>query len=183
VGVISIGSAIPEGAALELPSVARGDSYTWRATQEFTFLFELLASVEWDELDLLLFDLPPGAERTAQYAEALGAETAFVLVTVPSALSQGVVGRSLAALEIAGVQPLGWVENMSGYYCPQCREVQPLFPEGSGAALPLRCLGRVPFDPELAALCDRGELERFDPERPAARAVEEVFLSIEGSWS
>jgi ATP-binding protein involved in chromosome partitioning len=179
VGVMSLGSAIPETGTFELPSVTEGDSFTWRATREFTFLYELLASVEWGELDLLLFDLPPGAERTVQYAEALGAETAFVLVTVPSALAQGVVARSLAALVAAGRSPLGWVENMSGYYCADCREVKPLFPETPKTDLALPCLGRVPFDPEVAALCDRGELETLDPARPAASAAAEIFEALE----
>jgi ATP-binding protein involved in chromosome partitioning len=179
IGVVSLGSAIPETHAFDLPSVAAGDSHTWRATRELTFLFELLASVEWGELDLLLYDLPPGAERTAQYAEALGVDTAFVLVTVPSALSHGVVARSCAALAGAGRTPVGWVENMSGYYCTQCREVKPLFPETPKVELALPCLGRVPFDPELAALCDLGELERLDAARPAARAIAEISEALE----
>jgi ATP-binding protein involved in chromosome partitioning len=182
VGVVSVGSMLPETTAFEMPSVAQGDSYTWRATREFTFLFELLASVEWGELDLLLFDLPPGAERTRQYAEALGADTAFVLVTLPSALAQGVVARSHAALVSAGAPASGYVLNMSGYYCAECEEVKVLFPDAADAAdLPLPCLGRVPFDPQLAELCDRGELERYDPLRPAARAVEEIVAALEGT--
>jgi hypothetical protein len=37
----------------------------------------------WGALDLLMFDLPPGAERTVQYAEFLGPGTSFLLVTIP----------------------------------------------------------------------------------------------------
>ena len=178
IGVVSMGSLVPEGRALELPSVSAGDSQTWRATAELTFLFELLASVEWGELDLLLFDLPPGAERTVQYVEALGPRTEVALVTIPSQLSYGVVARSVAALAAAGVTPLGYVENMSGYYCAQCRAVQPLFPETPDADLGLPCLGRVPFDPDLASLCDDGALERFDRDRPAAKAIDDVYASL-----
>ena len=42
-------------------------------------------------LDVLLVDLPPGAGRARQYAEFLGPETAFVLVTIPTDLARGVV--------------------------------------------------------------------------------------------
>ena len=31
-----------------------------------------------------MFDLPPGAERTVQYADFLGWWTSFLLVTIPS---------------------------------------------------------------------------------------------------
>jgi ATP-binding protein involved in chromosome partitioning len=181
VGVLSLGSVIPESEALELPSVARGDSFTWRATAELTLLLELLAGVDWGELDLLLYDLPPGAERTVQYAEALGPQTALVLVTIPSQLARGVVGRSVAALAAAGRRPVGYVENMAGYYCAQCRDVKPLFPASPDADLGLPCLGRIPFDPVLATLCDRGELERYDAASSAARAVEEAFAAMEAT--
>jgi hypothetical protein len=83
----------------------------------------------------------------------------FVLVTVPSAVSRGVVARSLSALRDLGTPVLGVVENMAGYYCADCGAVKPLFPEtegGSSDPWKTECLGRIPFDPELAARCDRG---------------------------
>ena len=49
-----------------------GETYTWRATREFALLGEILGSFEWGALDLLIFDLPPGAERTVQFADFLG---------------------------------------------------------------------------------------------------------------
>ena len=113
-------------------------------------------SFEWGSLDLLMFDLPPGAERTVQYADFLGPRTSFVLVTIPSEVSRGVVARSVAALSKGPNRVLGYVENMSGYYCRDCNAIKPLFvsPEASGLAIP--CLGTVPFDPELARHCDQG---------------------------
>ena len=158
-GVVSFGSVLAEAAPLDFPSPARGDRHTWRATREFTVLGQLLAAVEWGELDLLLVDLPPGAERTVHYAEFLaagaGSPAAFVLVTIPSDVSRGVVARSITALRDSGGHLLGYVENMAGYYCRGCGEVRPLFP-AAATPLDLPRLGAVPFDPELAALCDRG---------------------------
>ncbi len=97
-----------------------------------------------------MVDLPPGAERTFQYAEFLGRETAFVLVTIPSELSASVVSRSVAALAETPNPLLGYVENMSGYYCDGCREVKPLFQAKRVVDFGIPCLGRVPFDPALA---------------------------------
>jgi hypothetical protein len=45
---------------------------------------------------------------------------------------------------------------MNGYYCPDCERVKPLFPAQSEVKLELPCLGSIPFDPDLAALCDNG---------------------------
>lgn len=174
VGLVSLGMVVPEDEAVDFPSVAEGDSHVWRATREFAVLGQLLGAVQWGALDVLLCDLPPGAERTFQYAEFLGPDTALLLVTVPSDVSRGVVARAAASLARLPNRLLGYAENMSGYWCDGCRELRPLFPEGAEVSLPLPCLGSLPFDPELARLADVGEIARADASRPVvveARAL------------
>jgi ATP-binding protein involved in chromosome partitioning len=183
IGVFSMGSLIPESEALEFESAARGETHTWRATREFALLSDILGSVEWGTLDALLFDLPPGAERTVQYADFLGPRTAFVLVTIPSEVSRGVVARSAAALAKGPNRVLGYVENMRGYYCRDCDAIRPLFdaddPESARReALPLPCLGSVPFDPELARRCDRGLPLADALDSPAGRALDHVARQL-----
>ena len=157
IAVFSMGSLIPESEALEFESAAHGESHTWRATREFALLGEILGSFEWGALDLLMFDLPPGAERTVQHADFLGPRTSFLLVTIPSEVARGVVARSVAALSKGPNRLLGYVENMSGYYCRDCNAIKPLF-----VFREHRALGGIPasgpshFDPELARHCDRG---------------------------
>jgi ATP-binding protein involved in chromosome partitioning len=155
--ILSVGSFLGEGTALSWPDAAPGHTHVWRATREFARLAELLAAVDWGPLDVLFVDLPPGPERTAQFADFLGSPTDVVLVTIPTALARGVVARAVDALRPLPNRLLGYVENMSGYACSGCGEVRPLFPEEPDAAqLGLPCLGRIPFDPELARLSDRG---------------------------
>jgi ATP-binding protein involved in chromosome partitioning len=182
IAVFSMGSLIPESGALEFESAARGESHTWRATKEFGLLGEILGSFEWGELDLLMFDLPPGAERTVQYAEFLGPRTSFLLVTIPSEVARGVVARSVTALSKGPNRLVGYVENMSGYYCRDCNAIKPLFvsPEpydarqGRPSGLGIACLGTVPFDPELARHCDQGSPLADLPNTPVGRALENV---------
>ena len=184
IAVFSMGSVIPESAALEFESAAQGDSHTWRATREFALLTEILGSFDWGELDLLMFDLPPGAERTVQYADFLGPRTSFVLVTIPSEVSRGVVARSVAALAKGRNRVLGYVENMSGYYCRDCNAIKPLFDRpfdkaqaGAPPDLGIPCLGTVPFDPELARHCDGG-IPLTESETPVARALAHVSRQV-----
>lgn len=178
IGVVSMGALVPEGEAVDFDSVARGDSYVWRATREFAAFGDLLAGVGWGALDFLLVDLPPGAERTFQYAEFLGAAAAFVLVTIPSDVARGVVSRAVAAMRKTPNRILGYVENMSGYYCEGCGGIRPLFPAASTAIdLGIPRLGAVPFDPELAAACDGGAT-LADAGRPALRAIGAVAAEI-----
>jgi ATP-binding protein involved in chromosome partitioning len=182
IAVFSMGSLIPESEALEFESAAHGESHTWRATREFALLSEILGAVEWGALDVLMFDLPPGAERTVQYADFLGPRTSFVLVTIPSEVARGVVARSVAALSKGPNRLLGYVENMSGYYCRDCNAIKPLFvspgqpPPGAGLEIP--CLGTVPFDPELARHCDQGIPLAELPDTPVGRALEHVAQQL-----
>jgi ATP-binding protein involved in chromosome partitioning len=209
IGVFSMGSLIPESEALEFESAAQGESQTWRATKEFALLTDILGAFEWGTLDVLLFDLPPGAERTVQYADFLGSldfargrpTVSFLLVTIPSEVSRGVVARSVAALSKGPNRVLGYVENMSGYYCRDCNAVKPLFgdpfdsahgsatpgtrpsaPMGragaSTSALQIACLGAIPFDPELARHCDLGRPFAELPDAPVRRALEHVALQL-----
>jgi ATP-binding protein involved in chromosome partitioning len=193
IGIFSMGSLIPESEALDFESVARGESHTWRATREFALLGEVLGAFEWGELDLLMFDLPPGAERTVQYADFLGPfdsaqgrpRVSFLLVTIPSEVSRGVVARSVAALSKgpsdAQGSPnrlLGYVENMSGYYCRDCNAIKPLFASTGPSILEIPCLGTVPFDPELARHCDRGVPLEDLPGTPVGRALERVAQQL-----
>jgi ATP-binding protein involved in chromosome partitioning len=173
IGVFSMGSLVPETEALEFESTARGDSHTWRSTKEFALLGEILASFDWGALELLLFDLPPGAERTVQYADFLGPKTSFLLVTIPSEVARGVVARSVAALAKGPNRVVGYVENMSGYYCRDCNAIKPLFDSPEASDLGIPCLGTVPFDPELARRCDRG-LPLAEPGTLVGEALDRV---------
>lgn len=177
-GVFSMGSLVPETRALEFESAARGASHTWRATREFTLLGDILGSVAWGRLDLLMLDLPPGAERIVQFAEFLGPRARFLLVSIPSRVARGVVRRSAAALAAAGRPAVGYIENMDGYACSGCATVRPLFPKSEEDLPGLRCLGRVPFDPVLADLCDRGTPITECPDLPSAQALAGVAARL-----
>jgi ATP-binding protein involved in chromosome partitioning len=183
IAVFSMGSVLPESEALDFESAARGESHTWRATREFTLLGEILASFEWGALDLLMFDLPPGAERTVQYADYLGSRASFVLVTIPSEVARGVVARSVAALSKGPNRLLGYVENMSGYYCRDCNGIKPLFASPGPSDLEIPCLGTVPFDPDLAGSCDRGVPLEDLPATPVGRALDHVGQQLLDSLS
>ena len=69
---------------------------------------------------------------------------------------------------------------MSGYACAGCGAVRPLFPESREAAeLALPCLGRVPFDPQLAALSDEGRaITEVAEAGPVAAALAEVARNL-----
>jgi MinD-like ATPase involved in chromosome partitioning or flagellar assembly len=101
-----------------------------------------------------------------------------VLVTIPSEVSRGVVARSVAALSKGPNRVLGYVENMSGYYCRDCNGIKPLFVSSKSSSLEIPCLGTVPFDPELARHCDTGIPLADMPDTPVARALDHVAQQL-----
>jgi ATP-binding protein involved in chromosome partitioning len=124
--------------------------FVWRGALETGVLREFLGDVAWGALDLLLVDLPPGADAVLDLAELAPRLTGAVAVTLPSEESARSVERTIRAALERGIAVLGVVENMSGYRCAGCGETRPLFAGDGGARLARTCavplLGRVPFD-------------------------------------
>jgi hypothetical protein len=85
-----------------------------------------------------------------------------------------VVSRSVAALSKGPNRLLGYVENMSGYYCRDCDAIKPLFPSSATVDLGIPRLGTVPFDPELARHCDGGTPLTDLRTTPVGQALEHV---------
>ena len=60
---------------------------------------------------------------------------------------------------------LGLVENMSYTVCPHCGEKYSIFGESHideiAAKYGVKTVCKLPFDPELAALVDSGEIESY----------------------
>lgn len=160
------------------------DAYAWRGLMEAAALRELLADTAWGALDVLLVDLPPGAERLPNLIDVAGDISGVIVVTIPSELSQGIVAKAITAARLLSTVPLlGLVENMASYICPHCGEEERLFPAEAVAALAVRMgvpyLGAIPFDPPLAAAADAGQpyVVRH-PDRPAARALRDLAAAL-----
>ena len=116
-----------------------------------------------------------------QYADFLEPRTSFVFVTIPSRVAMGVVERSVTALAKGGHRILGYVENMSGYYCRDCEAIKPLFApdEADRAVLRIPCLGTVPFDPAVAQHCDLGMPFSAMSETLVGRALDRVAQQLQ----
>jgi ATP-binding protein involved in chromosome partitioning len=161
----------------------QAEAHTWRGTMEGTALREFLADTAWGPLDVLLIDLPPGADRLPTLLDLLPGLTGAIVVTIPSAVSHLVVRRAMTLARERGARLLGLVENMAGYVCPTCGTVGPLFEgpggEATAAQHGLPFLGRVPFDSRLAAAADRGRPFVFDhADTPAGRALAAVAAAV-----
>ena len=161
------------------------DAFTWRGMMETAALRELLSDTAWGELDYLLVDLPPGTDKLPNLVDLFPQLTGTIVVTIPSGVSQFVVGKSISmAQHVLKTPVIGLVENMSAYICAHCGKEEPLFPTGRvqqwAADHEVPFLGSIPFDPRLAAAADAGTLFMRDHAAlPAGRAIQHLADQVQ----
>lgn len=165
VRVMSTDLLLAEGTPLRWQE-AEQDRFLWRGILETGALREFLADVRWGPLDLLLVDLPPGADGAADLVALVPQLAGAVAVTIPSEEAARSVTRAMRAASDAGIRLLGIVENMSGYACDGCGELRPLFAGDAGPRLAeefeVPLLGKLPFSissPSSPSSSSRGDQE------------------------
>ncbi len=79
-----------------------------------------------------------------------------MLVTIRSEVARGVVARSVSALSKGENRLLGYVENMSGYYCRDCGAIKPLFEHTRARAFESRASEPFPSIQSSHGHCDHG---------------------------
>ncbi|MFQ5630211.1 MAG: Mrp/NBP35 family ATP-binding protein [bacterium] len=141
---------------------SQNDTFTWRGMMETAAIREFLSDTEWGALDFLLIDLPPGTDKLPHLVDLLPQISGTVIVTIPSGVSQFVVGKSIQmAREVLKTPVIGLVENMSAFVCTHCGKEETLFPSGHVEKLAKRFevpfLGKIPFDPRMALAADEGK--------------------------
>ena len=151
---------------------SQAEAHTWRGAMEANALREFLADTAWGALDVLLVDLPPGTDRLATITGLVPTLSGTVVVTVPTDVAHLIVRKSITVARAAPAPVLGLIENMAG-----------LLPGPGAEALARESgvpfLGRVPFDPGLAAAADRGEpYVAAAPDALAARALATIAATL-----
>jgi len=164
----------------------------WRGPLKTNVIRQLLAEVEWGELDYLLIDLPPGTgDEPLSIAQLIPSLTGIIMVTIPSGVSEHVVKKAIVFAEKLKVPIIGIVENMSYFECPNCGEVYYLLGKGAGERLTkkygLRLLGKIPLDPYASLSCDEGTpivlKENCDTSRIILEVVDKLINVVEQAGS
>ena len=126
--------------------------------------------------------MPPGTGDVPLTVYQSLAVDGTIVVSTPQSLVQMVVGKAKKMADMLSIPVLGMVENMSYAVCPDCGRRIELFgtPEGleqAAAEMGVPLLTRLPMNPDVARLCDEGEIERVVCEEmePAADAVERLL--------
>ncbi len=162
----------------EVPVVWSGpksESFLWRGTLEANAIREFLADTAWGELDYLVIDLAPGADRIVPVHDLIPDLGGAVVITIPSELSRVIVSKSLTMLSNRGIDAIGYVVNMAGYLCPDCGNRGPLFEADAISFDGIAHLADLPFDPEFGASTDAGRPGVLElPESPVSLGIGEI---------
>ena len=160
---------------LLLPS--EDDAVIWRGPLMSKAITQFWEDVLWGNLDYLIIDLPPGtgdAPLTVLQAIPI---SGVIDVFTPQELTEMIVKKAVKMAQKMNVRVLGVVENMSYLLLPETGKKLEIFGRSKGdemakaSGAPL--LGKLPIDPELARLCDEGEIERYSSD-----AVSELFANV-----
>lgn len=146
---ISMGNLVDAHAAL-----------AWRGPMLGKALEQLMYDTQWNNLDYLIIDLPPGTGDVqltlCQKIPVSGA----VLVTTPQDVALSDVRRACEMFNKLHVPVLGFVENMSVYHCPHCGHEENIFGKGGAGKLAkeyqLTELGGIPLDSHIRETTDSG---------------------------
>ena len=147
---------------------AEDDAVIWRGPLMSRAITQFWEDVVWGKLDCLIIDLPPGtgdAPLTVLQAIPI---SGVIDVFTPQELTEMIVRKAVKMAQKLNVQVIGVIENMSYLELPETGKKLEIFGRSKGEEMarasgaPL--LGRLPLDPELAKLCDEGEIERYNSE-------------------
>ena len=141
--------------------IEEGQPVIWRGPMLNSIIRQFLYQVEWENLDFLVIDLPPGT-GDAQISLAQSVPiSGTIIVTTPQKVSLQDARRGLAMFKQLGVPLLGIVENMSAFIPPDMpHKKYEIFGKGAGKTLAdennLKLLAQIPIEIPLVSESNDG---------------------------
>ena len=172
--VMSIGVLIEE----DSPMIWRGPIVTQTLTQ-------LLKETNWEDLDYLVIDLPPGTGDVQLTLSQQIPVTGAVIVTTPQQVSLIDAKKGLKMFEKVEIPVLGIIENMGTHICSNCQHEEAIFGEHGGQEMAkqydVEFLGGLPLDKRIREEADKGHpTVTADPSSDIAQRYRTMAHKISG---
>ena len=151
----------------------------WRGPMLHGAIQQFFREVAWKDLDYLIVDMPPGTGDVALSLSQTVPVVGAIVVTTPQQVSLADSRRAIRMYQKLNIPPIGIVENMSYYSCPNCHHEADIFGHGGGeklaADMDVPFLGRLPIYQPIREGSDTGvPLVVAEPASSASRA----FLTV-----
>lgn len=107
----------------------------WRGPRLGKMLKSFFTEVEWDELDYLLLDLPPGTGDMALSVHGMLPSSEELIITTPHPTAAFVAARAGKMARNTGHDIIGVIENMAYFESQVTKEREYIFGQGGGQKL------------------------------------------------
>ncbi|MEO8512812.1 MAG: Mrp/NBP35 family ATP-binding protein [Ignavibacteria bacterium] len=135
------------------------EAVVWRGPMASSALKQFISDVEWDDLDFLLYDMPPGTGDIQLTLTQSIPLTGSLIVTTPQEISLIDARKGAKMYEKVNVPVLGIIENMS-YYSNKDGSKEYIFGKGGGKKLAdemgLNFLGEIAVNTDIRVGGDEG---------------------------
>ena len=142
------------------------DPVIWRGPILGGTVKQFWTDVIWGDIDYLFIDMPPGTGDVPLTVFQSLSVDGIVIVTSPQELVSMIVSKAVKMAEMMHIPVLGVVENMAYFKCPDNDKEYKIFGESHIEEIAekhhMPILAKVPIDPRISAVCDRGIVELFD---------------------
>ena len=156
----------------------------WRGPVIAGTVKQFWSNTIWHDIDYMFIDCPPGTGDVPLTVFQSIPLDGIVIVSTPQDLVSMIVSKAANMAKMMDIPVYGLVENMSYVKCPDCGKEIKVFgdshieeiAENFGYDL----LGRIPIDPKLTALVDKGWIEMMDNDYldVAAQIIENRSRSV-----
>jgi ATP-binding protein involved in chromosome partitioning len=155
----------------------------WRGPMASGAVKQFMTDVEWEELDYLLFDMPPGTGDIQLTLVQTIPLTGAVIVTTPQDVSLIDARKGLKMFSRVNVPVFGIIENMSYFIAPDTGIKYDIFGLGGGESLAKELevpfLGGIPIDPRIRIGGDKGKPIVYDlPDSENAKIIIDISRNL-----
>ncbi len=154
------------------------DPVIWRGPVIAGVIKQFWTDVVWGDVDYMFVDMPPGTGDVPLTVFQSLPVDGIIVVTSPQQLVGMIVGKAVKMAEMMNIPVLALVENMSYYECPDCHQKHEIFGVSHlkqlSAEYGIDLTAKIPFDENVAALCDKGLIELVEKDY-----LEQVLDAIE----
>ena len=142
------------------------DPVIWRGPILGGTVKQFWTDVIWGDIDYMFIDMPPGTGDVPLTVFQSLSVDGIVIVTSPQELVSMIVSKAVKMAEMMHIPIMGVVENMAYFKCPDNDKEYKIFGESHIEEIAekhnMPILAKVPIDPRISAVCDRGIVELFD---------------------
>lgn len=156
------------------------DPVVWRGPIIAGIVKQFWTDVIWSNVDFMFIDMPPGTGDVPLTVFQSIAVDGIIVVTSPQELVSMIVSKAVKMAEMMNIPIIGLVENMSYFKCPDNGKDYKIFGDSHIEEISikhnLKVLEKLPIDPKISEVCDKGMIEIFEGNwlESAAKILQEM---------